>query len=406
MSPYTKTDKTRKGSVASKKGSAANSNNPSKPQAHIPDYSLERLRCLRAQMRALELDAVISLDPDNLRWLSAWQGVFDSEPAHMALVTKNKAYIHTDSRYVDAMAAKNKSGQWRVDASPRSHASYLHDILAKSRKQNLRVGYEASLRLDQFKALKKALAPLKPKLVETKGLFVELRAIKDDEEVRLLRKAQSFTDKAFADLLTWITPGMSELEVANRLEFVMKDLGAEGVAFATIAASGPNSALPHARPSTRKLRKGDFLVLDFGACYRDYCADMSRTLVIGKASERQRIQYEAVLDAHTAAKKGIKAGITGKEAHELARDVLKAQGFEKGFTHALGHGVGIAVHEYPSLSPYNDKPLVAGNIVTVEPGVYVTGYGGVRIEDYGLVTESGFTSFTKSPHELIEIAAD
>ena len=368
-------------------------------------YSNNRLARLRARMRELDLDAVLTLEPANARWLSSWTEIFDDEPAHLVLVTRTKVYLHTDSRYSAAMQAKSKQGRWQVSDKSINHFAFAKNTLARLRKQELRVGYEASIRLDLFKRLKKEFAHTSFKLVETQDLFSSLRAVKDDEEVRLLKKAQNITDAAFKDLLTWVAPGMRELEVANRLEFVLRDLGGEGLAFATIAASGPHSALPHARPTSRRLRKGDFFVLDFGARYRDYCADMTRTLVMGKATDKQHAIYNAVLAAQTRAKAGIRAGVTGKEAHDLANEVLRAEGLDKAFTHSLGHGVGIDVHEQPLLSPYNTKPLVAGNVVTVEPGVYITGYGGVRIEDFGLVGERGYTCFTRSPHELIEVKA-
>jgi len=273
------------------------------------------------------------------------------------------------------------------------------------RRQGLRVGYESSIRLDLFQALKKELARESCSLVKTTGLFEELRAVKDAEEIRLLRKAQAITDAAFSDLLTWVAPGMSELEVANRLDFTLREYGAEGCSFPSIVASGPHSALPHARPTSRRLREGDFLLLDYGARYKDYCADMTRTVVIGKATDRQKGIHEAVLAAHEKVKADLKAGITGGAAHELAVEVLKAHGLEKAFIHSLGHGVGINIHEQPVLAPLNTKQLVIGNVVTVEPGAYFPGYGGVRIEDFGLIGEKGFNSFTRSSHELIEIHA-
>lgn len=374
------------------------------PQQTQASYSRERLKRLRSALRARKLDALITFDPADLRWLTAWPEVFDDEPAHMGIITTGKAIIHTDSRYSVAMQAKNKQDIWHIDAQPMRHAVYVKSVFKKSRKQEVRLGYASHLRLDQYKALRKECAQTPVKLVETKGLFAELRAVKDEEEIKLSRKAQLITDKAFAELLTWTLPGMRELELANKLDYTLRSLGAQGLAFDTIAASGPHSALPHARPTTRRLRKGDFVVLDFGARYHDYCADMTRTLVIGKATTKQHRMYEAVLDAHTKAKAGIKAGITGKQAHECAVEALKERGFEKLFTHSLGHGVGIEVHEQPALTPSNNKPLEVGNIVTVEPGAYLAGFGGVRIEDFGLVEKKGFVSFTRSPHELIEIA--
>lgn len=360
-----------------------------------------RQKLLRKHMAEFDLDALFTLNPANQRWLSGWTAVFDSEPAHLALITKRAAYLHTDSRYSEAMSKKNKEGLWRISSEPLGHFAFMQKVLAKKRKQELRLGYESDIRLDLYKKLKKECSSLK--LVETKGVFNRLRAVKDKEEIGLLRKAQRITDAAFADLITWIKPGMRELEIANRLDFVLRDKGGEELAFSTIVASGPRAALPHARPTARRIKRGDMLVLDFGARYHDYAADMTRTLSIGKARDRQRQLYHAVLAAQTAAKQGIRAGITGKDAYDLANEVLKKEQLSKAFTHSLGHGVGIEVHELPALSPLNTKPLVAGNIVTVEPGVYLPGYGGVRIEDFGLVETKGFSSFTCSPHELIEI---
>ena len=367
------------------------------------DYSLERLKRLRRQLRGLSLDAVITLDSANLRWLSTWAEVFDDRQAHLALITPTRRYLHTDTRYNEAMQEKDTKGRWQISARPVNHFAYVRDLLAQYKKPELRLGYESTIRLDLYKELKKTLAGTKVKLVETKGLFEKLRAVKDEEEVRILRKAQSITDAAFADLLPLIKPGVSELELASRLEFALRERGAQGVSFPTIVASGPQSAFPHACPTKRHLRRGDLLVLDFGARYLDYTSDMTRTVVLGEATDKQRAIYQAVLTTLTKAKGFIKAGVTGKQAYDLAKLELKQAGLDEAFTHALGHGVGIEIHEQPTLSPLNTQELVAGNIVTVEPGVYLPGFGGVRIEDFGLVEETGFTSFTRSSRKLIEI---
>ena len=370
------------------------------------NYSLERLKRLHTKMREQKLDVVLTLNAAHIRWLSSWSEVFDEEPAHLAFISARKSHLHTDSRYVEAMRAKDKEGTWQISAEPIDHFAYARKLLAKSRKPMMRLGYEASLRLDLFKRLKKTLTAAggpKVKLVETQGLFEKLRAIKDADELRILRKAQSITDAAFLDMLPLIKPGISELELANHLEFALRNRGAQGVAFPSIVASGPHSAFPHARPTKRRLKRGDLLVMDFGARYLDYSADMTRTVVVGKATEKQRTIYEAVLAALLKAKGGIKAGVTGNEAFELAQSSLKQKELDKAFTHALGHGVGIDVHEQPLLSHKNTEPLLAGNVVTVEPGVYLPGFGGVRIEDFGQVTETGFASFTRSEHALIEL---
>ncbi|MDR2035917.1 MAG: Xaa-Pro peptidase family protein [Coriobacteriales bacterium] len=367
------------------------------------DYSAGRLKALRTRLGELKLDAFLTLDSAQMRWLSDWTEVFDDEQAHLALITAKKSYLHTDGRYGEALKTKDTLGRWAISTKQGGHFAFAAATLARLNKKDLRLGFESTIRLNQYRALKKAFSATGIKLVETKGMLAELRAIKDTSEIQLIRKAQSITDAAFADALTWIQPGMTELEIANRLEFVMRNKGAQALAFSSIVASGPHAALPHARPTKRRLKKGDFLILDFGASYLDYASDMTRTLVIGKATAKQHRLYEAVLAAQAAAKDGIKAGITGKQAYDLANDVFKREGLDEAFTHSLGHGAGIAVHESPTLSPQSAQPLVANMVVTVEPGVYFPGYGGVRIEDMGQVTETGFSCFTKSPRTLIEL---
>jgi Xaa-Pro aminopeptidase len=201
----------------------------------------------------------------------------------------------------------------------------------------------------------------------------------------------------------WLRLGVSELEAANELEYFMRANGAEGLAFASIVASGPNSANPHAVPTGRLLQRGDFVVLDFGARYRGYCSDMTRTVCLGEASAKQRRVYETVLAAHEAGKQAIAPGVAASSVHEAAAAVIAAAGFGDYFLHSLGHGVGLEVHEEPTLHPKSEAVLQEGNVVTVEPGIYLPGVGGVRIEDFGVVRAGGFESFTASPREFTQM---
>ncbi|MDR0888781.1 MAG: aminopeptidase P family protein, partial [Coriobacteriales bacterium] len=217
--------------------------------------------------------------------------------------------------------------------------------------------------------------------------------------------AQAITDDSFAHLGEWLVCGHTEQQCAMDLEYWLRSHGADGLAFESIIASGPNAANPHAVPSGRVLEAGDLVVCDYGARYHGYDADMTRTVCVGKPTDEQRRIYDATLAAQTAVLEALKPGVTGAEMHQLAADTMDEYGdYSKYFMHALGHGVGLFIHEEPTLAPRVDKPLVPGNVVTVEPGIYVKGLCGVRIEDYGVITQDGFEDFTRSPHRLITLA--
>ncbi|MDR3137057.1 MAG: aminopeptidase P family protein [Coriobacteriales bacterium] len=351
-------------------------------------FSQARLRRLRQQLVLSKLDGIITLNPADQRWLTGWRQLFDHESAHLMLVTQDTCFLHTDSRYIQAMRQADVTHLWHLDARAISHAEYLAEVLADLGKPGFRLGYQPQIRQDvyrNFQARLRRLGSKRPRLLEAKRLLAGLREVKDAEERELMRQAQAITDAAFDQLLTWIKPGMSEAEIANQLEFSLRQLGADGLAFESIVASGPNSALPHARPGRRHLATGDFLLLDFGARYQDYCADMSRTLCIGPPSAQQKRLYDAVLLAHLQARQVLGAGTTGRAAWQQAVAVLDSQGLAEHFLHSLGHGVGIEVHESPTLGPKSTQALVADNVITVEPGVYLAGFGGVRIEDCGII---------------------
>ncbi len=229
------------------------------------------------------------------------------------------------------------------------------------------------------------------------------RMVKSTAELNLLKKAIEISDQSFCHIAGFIHPGLTEKEVGVELEFSMRRLGSEKNAFTTIVASGERSALPHGVASDKVIQKGDLVTLDFGAVYQGYHSDMTRTLVIGPAQERHREIYEVVLTAQEAVLQALRPGMRGFEADGIARDLIKEAGFGEYFGHGLGHGVGLEIHEGPRLSPQSEIILEPGMVVSVEPGVYIAGWGGIRIEDLALITSSGCESLTKSPKRFTEM---
>ena len=228
-----------------------------------------------------------------------------------------------------------------------------------------------------------------------------LRQIKSQDEIELIKKAQKITDDAFSHILNFIKSGVTEKEIALELEFFMRKSGSEGVAFDTIAVSGKNSSMPHGVPTDKPLEKGDFITMDFGAKWQGYCSDMTRTVALGKVTDKQRFVYDTVLKAQKAALDVIKAETICFDVDKAARDIIDNAGFKDCFGHGLGHSVGLYIHESPACNKRDMTPLKSGMIMTVEPGIYLENEFGVRIEDMVLVTENGYQNFTKSPKELI-----
>lgn len=229
------------------------------------------------------------------------------------------------------------------------------------------------------------------------------RRRKDSEELKTIAEAERIGDEAFSHILEYIKPGMTEREIALELEIYMKRRGASELSFATIAASGERSAMPHGAASDKIVENGDFLTLDFGCVYKGYCSDMTRTVVIGRAEERQIKVYDTVLGAQLAALDGMKAGMRCSEIDAIARDYIAAAGYGDKFGHSLGHSVGIEIHESPNFSPKSKDVLEEGNVLSVEPGIYIEGFGGVRIEDLIAVKDGKIVNLTASPKHLIEI---
>ena len=374
---------------------------------------MTRLERMRAMMAAEGVADFYCRDLSNVKWLTGWEDVFDDEPAHLAFVTPKTAVLHTDSRYADACRVAADAGEWTVDEERMTHARWaaasfaaFHEARGAQRGSDLcGFGIEDSMELGEFRRLEEAFAAVEwsPTFVETTDAITRLRAVKDGSEIERLRAAQAITDAAFEHIVGFMRVGMTEREVAFELEQTMRKMGAEDLAFASIVASGANGASPHSIPGDRRLEDGDLVVMDFGARARGYCSDMTRTVAVGHATERTRAIFDAVRAANETVEAMLRPGVTGRAAHERAEYVLAEHGFAGKMGHGLGHGVGIDIHELPVLSPRNEAPLEAGNVVTVEPGVYLSGEAGCRLEDFGVVTADGFEVFTASTHELVII---
>mgnify|MGYP002541773678 CR=1 FL=1 len=367
-----------------------------------------RLDRLRAACADAGMGAFFVRDTSNIAWLTAFDGVFDDEDAHALLVTPSDAVLHTDSRYSEAArATAAREGAVAVDDARVAHAKFVarHADRPSVEAEAIALGIEDSMSLAGFRALEAAFAevPERPKLRETSDFIVNLRAVKDVQEIARMKAAQAVTDAAFAHIVSFMRPGMTERAVQVELEGFMRRHGADDLAFPSIVAAGANGASPHAVPGDTVLEAGQCVVLDFGAKARGYCSDMTRTVFLGEPDARLRSAYETLRRANEQVERALRPGVTGKEMHELAERVLDEGGFGGLMGHGLGHGVGLDIHELPNLSPRNEAPLVAGNVVTVEPGIYVPGEFGMRLEDFGVVTEEGFQVFTQSTHDMVII---
>lgn len=342
-------------------------------------------------MAAEGLDALVVSSPFNRVYLSGFTG-----SSGWLVVSAQRAALVTDGRYVE-QAAQQAVGFEVVKHEPLEQFA----VIAAEVKEAgaTRVGFEAHVAtFAEYEQLKAAVDP--PELVPAKPLVEELRTIKDAGEIGSIRKAVALADQGFAHVQGFIRPGMREVDVALELEFFLRRQGAEGMAFETIVASGPRSALPHGVASERVIQSGEFVTLDFGCRVDGYCSDITRTVAVGEPPAELRTIYDLVLRAEQAALAAIAPGKTGRDVDRVARDIIAAAGHGERFAHGTGHGVGRFIHEGPRLSPKGETVLQPGMVVTIEPGVYVPGVGGVRIEDMALVTETGYLCLTEAPKEL------
>jgi Xaa-Pro aminopeptidase len=345
------------------------------------------------------LDAFLVIQPQNRSYLSGWFNE-DTEGAGLLLVGKNKRIVLANTLYKE-IAEKEAKG-WTVVVPPARE--FAHVIAELTREYGWeKIGFEsAALSYAEYEKIANAGKDTFTLHSFEKSPVEQLRRVKQPHELELLKLAISITDQTFAHICEWIQPGMTEKEVQWEILRKMVELGADGTSFESIVASGPNSSMPHAHASQRQIQAGELITIDMGARYKGYCADMTRTICLGEPAEpRAHEVYQAVLRAMKTCESGIYGGISGKDADALARNSL--EDLAEYYIHGTGHGVGLQVHESPALSPRasDDEHLPTGSVVTVEPGVYIPGWGGVRIEDCVLVTEDGAEVLTKSPIGLV-----
>ncbi len=318
---------------------------------------------------------------------------FKSEDAFL-LISHDKQLLVTDSRYT--IQAKQQSPEFETVDIKKGWEEVFNMIDCEV------IGFEEdSLTVRQYKSLKTKTRGKKLEAMQQR--INSLRHIKDSEEIKLISDAEKIGDEAFSYILDRIKPGRTEREIALEIEFFMRKQGASGLSFDTIAASGLRSAMPHGLASEKVIESGDFLTLDFGCVYNGYCSDMTRTVAVGKASEKQREIYNIVLNAQESAIAAIQPGKACNEIDAVARNIIRDAGYGDNFGHGLGHSVGIEIHENPSFSPGCTEIIKPGHVITVEPGIYIEDFGGVRIEDLVVITEDGIINTTSSPKMLIEL---
>ena len=351
-----------------------------------------RLERLLKKISDEKVDAILIGKPENVFYISGFNG--DST---FLFISKNFRKLITDGRYTEQ--AESQAKNFEVIKHTEGIFSKLADEVKNSAVK--KIGFEGNFfTFDEYEKLRENLPDVELKSVEINSL----RQIKDAAEIFCIRRACEIADKSFAEILKFIKAGVREIEVAAELEYFMRKFGSERAAFETIVASGVRGSLPHGRATDKIIEHGDFVTLDFGAVYNGYHSDMTRTICVGKASNRQREIYNAVLDAQIYGLEFIKIGIGGKAIDEKVRERLKNSGYGEYFVHGLGHSLGLEIHEEPRLSPRSTcESLEKNMIVTDEPGVYIPNFGGVRIEDTVLVTENGAETLTKSPKNLLEI---
>lgn len=357
-----------------------------------------RLATVRARLAAAEPDALWVSSIANVVYLTGFDGVFDEFANAACLITADTARVYTDSRYEEAASQAAAGTPWTVTRVADSlEAAACADLVEV---EGGTIGFETSLSYARFRALAEACGS---EPVAAEKWVEDVRAVKEAVEVDCIERAAALADHGFDHILGVLAPGVSEAEVALEVESFMRRNGSEGVAFPSIIASGPNSSRPHATVTQRRIEPGDPVTLDFGARVGGYCSDMTRTVVVGRATPEFRRVYECVRTANELGRQTLRGGMPGVEIDRVVRGALERDGLAEHFGHGLGHGVGLEVHEAPTLSPKGLAPVLTGAVVTIEPGVYVPGRFGVRIEDLVVVEDGGCRALSTSPRDLIEL---
>ncbi len=363
----------------------------------MSDYINGRIARLRAQMKNLNTEALFITNEPNRYYLSGFTG-----SNALLYITMEEAKLITDFRYLEQ--ASSQCQEYEImDQGAEGLIATAMKLAKKDHIESIgfesdHVSYSTYLELKEYK---------EHRFVPTKNVVEKIRQIKDEQELKKMRQAAKIADTAFSDVLLFIKEnhqkGLTERDIALKLEVLMKENGASKTSFASIVASGAKSSLPHAEPDLNTLKPGDFVVMDFGCVFEGYCSDMTRTVVIGQPTDKHREIYGIVLKAQMEALSKICSGVEGKLVDKIARDIITEAGYGKYFGHGLGHSVGIEIHENPRFSPKETQIIEAGMVLTVEPGIYIPRFGGVRIEDMIIIKDKGIENLTHSPKEIIVI---
>ena len=354
---------------------------------------LNNIARIQRALTQAHLDAILLTDENDRRFAT---GFPSSDGA--VIVTVHQAFFITDARYIEAArAALTGIAQVLLCSREAPMRTLVQGILREANVQILG-GEEQTTSYAEFTAYEQLFGL---KLQPAQNLIRNLRAAKQPEELAMMYQAQQITDEAFAQICTVIRPGMTEREIAAELIYRMLRLGAEGMSFDPIVLTGPDTSMPHGVPGDRRVAAGDFVTMDFGCIYDGYCSDMTRTVAVGHVTDEMRTVYDTVLNAQLAGIAACKAGVTGRDVDAAGRKIIEAAGYGDAFGHGFGHGVGLEIHEAPVASPRGEAPLPAGSIVTAEPGIYLPGRFGVRIEDMLYVIEDGCIDLTDASKQLI-----
>ena len=349
---------------------------------------------IAAALPAVGLDGVLLTGEHNRFYAS---GFASTGADGVALVTQKGNFYFTDSRYIEAVENVVENAAIGMVQRGKGYVAWVNEAIELTGIK--RVGFEDETMTVAGHRLYSET--LRAELLPASSFMQNLRARKDARELECLEQAQRIAEKALAQILTELRPGITEKEVAARLQYLMLHFGAEKMSFNPIVAGGPNGSMPHAVPTDRELRSGEFVTMDFGCVYRGYCSDMTRTVAIGQPTEEMKKVYDTVLSAQLAGLAAARAGATGAEIDGAARRVIEEAGYGEDFCHSFGHGVGVEIHESPSAAPGNDQSLPAGSVISAEPGIYLPGRFGVRIEDVVVLEEGGCRNITRACKQLL-----
>lgn len=349
-----------------------------------------RLEKLREELEKIGAEAFITEKPENRFYLSGFTG-----STGWVIVTAQKAFLVTDFRYVEQAA--EQAPDFTVVNNERKAVEAIAKLLKEEKVS--RLAFESSISFQTHQDWSRAFVDAE--MIPTSGMMEKIRMYKDESEMVIIREAVRIAEAAFEHIQGFIRPGVRELDVALELEFFMRKQGASGSAFDMIVASGPRGALPHGRATERVIQAGEMVTMDFGAAYKGYNSDITRTVSVGEPHPKMKEIYEIVLRAQLAGLQALRPGVTGKEADAATRDIITQAGYGEAYGHSAGHGLGLEVHELPNLSASSPFVLEPGMLVTMEPGIYITGLGGVRIEDDVLITADGHEVLNKTTKELL-----